>query len=141
MKVNWSLSDSELLDAIRQGSGLDTAIRAVYRDHFESMTWIVKNNSGSQQDAEDIFQEVLVNFIELVQKNKFRGDSSIKTFLFSMTKHAWLYELKKRGRSEVRELKYEKAKDQKETDVSHLMAEREEKKTSNAGRRAVGRYL
>jgi RNA polymerase sigma factor (sigma-70 family) len=128
MKVNWSLSDSEILDAIRQGSGLDTAIRAVYRDHFESMTWIVKNNSGSQQDAEDIFQEVLVNFIELVQKNKFRGDSSIKTFLFSMTKHAWLNELKKRGRSEVRELKYEKARDQKETDVSHLMAEREEKK-------------
>ena len=128
MEVNRSLSDSELLGAIRQANGLDAAIRSVYRDHFESMSRIVKNNSGNQQDAEDIFQEVLVSFIELVQKNKFRGESSVKTFLFSMTKHTWLNELKKRSRSGVRELKYEKAKDQPETDVNYLIAEREAKK-------------
>jgi len=89
---------------------------------------LVKNNNGSQQDAEDIFQEVVVNFIELVQKDKFRGESSVKTFLFSMTKNTWLNELKKRGRSDARELKYEKMKDKEEMDVSHLIAEREAKK-------------
>ncbi len=128
MEVIRSLSDSELLGAIRQANGLDAAIRSLYRDHFETMARIVKNNSGNEQDAEDIFQEVLVSFIELVQKNKFRGESTVKTFLFSMTKHTWLNELKKRSRSGVRELKYEKAKDQPETDVSSLIAEREAKK-------------
>lgn len=128
MELIKRLSDTELLAAIRQGSGLDAAIRSVYREHFENMAWLVKNNNGNQQDAEDIFQEVLVSFIGLVQKDKFRGESSVKTFLFSMTKHSWLNELKKRGRSEVRELKFEKARDQQETDVSHLIAEREEKK-------------
>lgn len=128
MELIKRLSDTELLAAIRQGSGLDAAIRSVYREHFENMAWLVKNNNGNQQDAEDIFQEVLVSFIGLVQKDKFRGESSVKTFLFSMTKHSWLNELKKRGRSEVRELKFEKARDQQETDVSHLIAEREAKK-------------
>ena len=99
MEVIRSLSDSELLGAIKQANGLDAAIRSVYRDHFENMARIVKNNSGNQQDAEDIFQEVVVSFIELVQNNKFRGESSVKTFLFSMTRHTWLNELKKRGRS------------------------------------------
>lgn len=128
MEVIKKLEDAELLEAIRQVRGLDAAIKSIYRDHYESLAWIVKNNSGSQQDAEDIFQEVLVNFIELVQKDKFRGESSVKTFLFSMTKNTWLNELKKRGRSDSRELKYEKMKDKEETDVSHLIAEREVKK-------------
>jgi RNA polymerase sigma factor (sigma-70 family) len=128
MELSRKPGDEELLAAIRQGDGLDAAIRSVYKEHFESMAWIVKNNSGSQQDAEDIFQEVLVNFIDLVQKGKFRGESTVKTFLFSMTKHTWLNELKKRGRSEVRELKYEKMKDQQETDVTYMIAEREAKK-------------
>ena len=128
MEVIRSLSDSELLGAIRQGNVLDAAIRSVYRDHFENLAWIVKNNNGSQQDAEDIFQELMVSFIELVRNNKFRGESSVKTFLFSMTKHTWLNELKKRGRGGVRELKYEKARDQHETDVSYLIAEREARK-------------
>jgi RNA polymerase sigma factor (sigma-70 family) len=127
MEVIKKLADAELLQAIRQGRGLDVAIKFIYRDNYESLAWIVKNNSGSQQDAEDIFQEVLVNFIELVQKDKFRGESTVKTFLFSMTKHTWLNELKKRGRSDTRELKYEKMQDQQETDVGHLIAEREAK--------------
>ena len=120
--------DEELLAAIRQDRGLDAAVKSIYREHFESMVWIVKNNSGSQQDAEDIFQEVLVSFIRLVQKDKFRGESTIKTFLFSMMRHTWLNELKRRGRSEVRELKYERTKDQQEADVSHIIAEKEDRK-------------
>ena len=128
MEVIKKLDDAELLAAIQQGSGMDAAIKSIYREHFDSLTWIVKNNSGSRQDAEDIFQEVLVSFIGLVQQGKFRGESTVKTFLFSMMKHTWLNELKKRGRSELRELKFEKARDQQETDVSYLITEREAKK-------------
>ena len=127
MEVIKNLADAELLEAIRRPDKLDLAIRSVYRDHFDSLSWLVKNNSGSQQDAEDIFQEVVISFIELVQKDKFRGESSVKTFLYSLTKHTWLNELKKRGRSDARELKYEKARTQEDMDVNHLINEREVK--------------
>lgn len=125
MKVIKNLSDTGLIESLRSGKGMDEAIKAVYRDHFESLSWFVLNNSGNRQDAEDIFQEVVVSFIELVQKNKFRGESSVKTFLFSMNRHAWLNELKRRGRAELRELKYEKEQDKAEMDVSHLIMGKE----------------
>jgi len=106
---------------------MDDTIKAIYRVHFEGLSRYITNNSGSRQDAEDIFQEVVVNFIDLVQKDKFRGDSSIKTFLFSMNRHSWLNELKRRGRALAREEKYERGQDSVEADTAHLIADREEK--------------
>jgi RNA polymerase sigma factor (sigma-70 family) len=74
-----------------------------------------------------VFQEVVVTFIDLVQKNKFRGESTIKTFLYSLNRHTWLNELKKRGRALAREEKYERGQEHIEHDTSHLIAEREGK--------------
>ena len=125
MEVIKNFPDAELVDNLRSGKKMDDAIKAIYRDHFEGLSWFVMNNSGSRQDAEDVFQEVVVNFIDLVQKDKFRGESSVKTFLFSMNRFMWLNELKRRGRSSARELKYEKEQDKAETDVSNFIIEKE----------------
>ena len=84
-------------------------------------------NNGSQQDAEDIFQETIVSFIELVKKDKFRGESSIGTFLYSMNRHAWLNELKRKGRALLREEKFEMNMDRGEADKLQQMAYGEEK--------------
>lgn len=125
MEVVKSISDQELVVNIRSGQNLETSIKALYRDNFESLCWYVMNNSGSRQDAEDIFQEVVVSFINLVQKDKFRGESTIKTFLFSLNRHAWLNELKRRGRALVREEKFEKGQQRVETDASEQIVNRE----------------
>jgi RNA polymerase sigma factor (sigma-70 family) len=127
MEAIKTLPDSELVAKLRSGNQINESVRAIYRDHFETLSWYIINNSGSRQDAEDIFQEVIVTFIELVQKNKFRGESSIKTFLFSLNRHAWLNELKRRGRAEAREEKYDAMMDKHDSDASELMAERESK--------------
>ena len=119
------VSDPELVHNLRSGTEINESIKAIYRDHFDSLSWFVVNNSGSRQDAEDVFQEVVLNFIELVQKDKFRGESTVKTFLFSLNKHIWLNELKRRGRAEARELKYERGRDEKEPDVSEVIVDRE----------------
>jgi RNA polymerase sigma factor (sigma-70 family) len=127
MEVIRNFPDSELVANLRNGQRLDESIKAIYRSYFDSLSWYVLNNSGNRQDAEDIFQEVVVSFIDLVQKDKFRGESTVKTFLYSLNRHAWLNELKRRGRALAREEKYEKAQDREELDISHLVADREEK--------------
>jgi len=83
------------------------------------------NNSGSRQDAEDIFQEVVVDFIDAVQRNKFRGESSVRTFLYSLNKYAWLNDLKRKGRAMQRETKYDREQESQETDVSNFISARE----------------
>lgn len=127
MEVIRNFPDSELVANLRNGKKIDESIKAIYHSHFDSLSWYVLNNSGNRQDAEDIFQEVLVSFIDLVQKDKFRGESTVKTFLYSLNRHAWLNELKRRGRALAREEKYEKEQDRTTPDTSHLMANREEK--------------
>jgi len=103
-----TFTDAELIDSLVNETRSDAAIRFMYREHFELLSRYIYNNSGNEQDAEDIFQEVMVAFINLIQAGKFRGESSIKTFLFSLNKNIWLNELKRRGRAEAREEKYEK---------------------------------
>jgi RNA polymerase sigma factor (sigma-70 family) len=127
MQVIRTFQDAELLANLCSPEKNEEAIKAIYREHFHSLRWFVMNNGGTLQDAEDVFQDVLVNFIDLVQKNKFRGESSVKTLLFSMNRFTWLNELKRRGRSAQRELKYEKAQDNEVADVSGMMVEKEMK--------------
>ena len=127
MELIRNLPDTELVANLRAGKSMDETIKAIYRNHFESLCWYIMNNSGSRQDAEDVFQEVVVSFIDLVQKDKFRGESTIKTFLFSLNRHTWLNELKRRGRALAREEKYERGQDKTELDAGHYIADREGK--------------
>lgn len=127
MEVIRNFPDSELVDNLRTGQRMDETIKAIYRGHFDSLSWYVMNNSGSRQDAEDIFQEVIVAFIDLVQKDKFRGESTVKTFLFSLNRFTWLNELKRRGRALAREEKYERGQEKVELDTGAIIADREGK--------------
>ncbi|MBI3139117.1 MAG: sigma-70 family RNA polymerase sigma factor [Sphingobacteriales bacterium] len=127
MEVIRNFPDSELLGNLRSGQRMEETIKAIYRGHFEGLCWYVMNNNGSRQDAEDNFQEVLVSFIDVVQRDKFRGESSIKTFLFSLNRYTWLNELKRRGRAQLREEKYEKGQERVQLDTSHYITGREEK--------------
>ena len=127
MEVIRNFPDSELVGNLRSGRRMDETIKALYRSYFNSLGWYVMNNSGSRQDAEDVFQEVMVSFIDLVQKDKFRGESTVKTFLFSLNRFTWLNELKRRGRAMVREEKFERGQERVELDTSHLIADREGK--------------
>jgi RNA polymerase sigma factor (sigma-70 family) len=106
------LSDEEVIDNLFNDRKTDQTIRFLYSSYFGYVGRFVVNNNGDWEDAEDIFQEVLVAFIHLVKKQKFRGESSIKTFLFSLNRNMWLNELKRRARAEVRETKFEKGKEE-----------------------------
>jgi RNA polymerase sigma factor (sigma-70 family) len=127
MKVDKMYSDADLLAAIRNKDVLDEAIRYIYHHYAHTISSLIINNSGNHQDAQDIFQETVVTFIETVKNNKFRGESSIKTFLVAIARNTWLNELKKRERSDLREEIYGKSSPVEEPDVSHLISEREVK--------------
>ena len=125
MEVVKNYSDEELIAMIKDDATPDNAIVFLYNHHFENLRLYIQQNQGSLQDAEDIFQEVIVAFIELVQKNKFRGEASIKTFLYSINKNMWLNELKRKGRALVRETNFETSKPIADTGFDDIIAGRE----------------
>src|SRR5687768_10865709 len=120
-------SDAELITAIGDGDQLNSAIYFIYQEYSSTIQSFILSNSGTPQDAEDIFQETVVTFIDLVKKNKFRGEAAIKTFLVAIARNLWLNELKKRVHSERREKLFETSRELTETDVSHYIADREMK--------------
>ncbi len=125
MELIRNFPDSEILANLRTDKNMAETVKALYRHCFESLSWYIQHNNGSLEDAEDIFQEVLVSFIEMVRNGKFRGESSVKTFLFSLNRYTWLNELKRRGRQKVREEKFENARDTEMPDTSDFIAGRE----------------
>ena len=126
-KAVMNFSDGELIETLKKEHVSDTTIAFLYRNYFNVLSSYVKQNQGSQQDAEDIFQEVIISFMEIIRKGKFRGESSVKTFLFTLNKFTWLNELKKRGRALLREEKFGTGADAEDRDVSHFLIEREAK--------------
>jgi len=96
-------SDKEILEALRLAHPPDWAVRQLYIDCFDMAGSYVLKNSGTPQDAEDIFQDAVVSFIEMVEDGRFRAESSISSFLYSQTRHRWLNELRRRGRAQRRE--------------------------------------
>ncbi|AMR30513.1 hypothetical protein A0256_03290 [Mucilaginibacter sp. PAMC 26640] len=131
-KAVLNFSDKELIETLKNQHISNQTISFMYRSYFAVLSNHIRQNQGSEQDAEDIFQEVIVTFIEIVRKEKFRGESSIKTFLFTLNKYAWLNELKKRTRASLREEKYESERDEDERDVSSFLIERDAKNLVNS---------
>jgi RNA polymerase sigma factor (sigma-70 family) len=120
-------ADAELISAIRRSDQLNSAIYFIYQQYSQTVQSYILANNGMPADAEDIFQETVVTFIDLVKKDKFRGESSVKTFLTAIARNLWLNELKKRERSGIREKAYEVNRELTELDVSEHMASREVK--------------
>jgi RNA polymerase sigma factor (sigma-70 family) len=128
MKSAAKYSDEELVDAIANKSGMNQAIRYIYQSYFEDLSSLIIHNSGTRQDAEDTIQEVIVTFIDIIRNGKFRGESSIKTFLLSLTRNLWLNNLRKKERSSARDVIFEKQREQVEDNMLEHIAEREKKK-------------
>lgn len=102
-----TFKDIDLIQNIKANKNLNAAIGFIYQEYFEYLSALIIHNSGTGQDAQDIIQEVIVDFINAVQRGKFREEASVKTFLHAMTRNTWLNELKKRGRSEKRDKVFE----------------------------------
>jgi RNA polymerase sigma factor (sigma-70 family) len=128
MKSNLQFSDHELISCIKANTSLNQAIGFLYRQHFDALSALIIHNSGTAEDAKDMVQEVIVSFIDTVRNDKYRGESSVKTFLFAMTRYTWLNELKRRGRSDKREKLFEADRTGESSEMEITMEKREARK-------------
>ena len=76
------------------------AVNALYAEHYGMIFKFVLNNSGTEHDAKDIYQESFIILVRNIRGNKFRKGSSIKTYLYSICRRLWYKELQKRTKRE-----------------------------------------
>lgn len=88
------------------GSNINDALQRLYRSCYEPVTFWIQGQGGSEADAADIFQETILVFIEQVRQNRFRGESTIATYLTGIARNLWLNEQRSRARRNNREEQY-----------------------------------
>lgn len=125
MAAAESYSDDGLITALKHPVEIDNAIRSIYDNYYGLLENYILNNNGTREDAADIIQETIVAFIEIVERNKFRGEASVKSFLYAIARNLWLAEIRKRTNSANRNRIFEKAKDSSEEPAIQQLVKRE----------------
>jgi RNA polymerase sigma factor (sigma-70 family) len=120
-----SFSDAELISAIKTGKDIDNAIGFIYRNHYRLLEGYILTNSGNEMDAEDIIQETLVVFIDIIQNDKYRNEASVRSFLYTLTRNLWITELRKRNSEDRRNGIFEANSEKQEDDISSYIVYRE----------------
>jgi RNA polymerase sigma factor (sigma-70 family) len=95
------LSNQEILLALQQ-QNIEKPVATLYNTYHATVQALVLAQGGSEADADDVFQDAMLSFVNTVKAGKFRGDSSIKTFFVSIARHIWFNELRSRQRRENR---------------------------------------
>lgn len=69
------------------------AIETIYKQHYNMVQSLILNNSGTPDDARDIFQEAMIVLYEKVKSGSFELNCLIKTYLYSVCRRLWLKRL------------------------------------------------
>lgn len=100
------LSDKEIISALKQQTKSleNQVLNQLYPNNYKMIRKLIKNNSGSEDDAVYIFHDGLIDFMNKCRENDFSLNSAISTYLYSICRNKWLNELRKRKNNKEVEL-------------------------------------
>ena len=81
-------SETDLLDQLKTEDS--SSFKLLYELSFPSVASYVRQNQGNNQDAEDVFQEAIIVLFQKVRNPEFVLSSSLKTYLYAISKNLWL---------------------------------------------------
>ncbi len=79
-------------------SGDSAGIQKIYASTFPKVLRFVLHNKGTNDDAKDVFQEALVQFISHFKKEDVDLDISIEAYIYVICKNLWRQQIKKNKR-------------------------------------------
>lgn len=116
------ISDEAFIAGLKSGDSL--ILVALYKKYYNIVLKLVVSNSGTQESAEDIYQETIIVLYEAVQKPNFVLSCQLQTFIYSIAKRLWLKQLRKFGQvSLMREEEEEQLADVQTEMQEHLQKE------------------
>ena len=95
-KATASYTDDEFVAAIRRGDA--RALAQLYRRHLPMISHYVLQNSGTEDEAKDVYQEGIMVFYEKVRDGSLELSCQIKTYLYAVCRRLWLKRLTEKTR-------------------------------------------
>lgn len=90
-------------DLLLEGIKLDRndALEVLYKKYYASVQHLVIANSGTDQDAKDIYQETIIIVYEKLRFGNTTLTCSLKTFIYSIARNLWLKKLNRTNKKSV----------------------------------------
>ncbi|MDH5474878.1 MAG: sigma-70 family RNA polymerase sigma factor [Cyclobacteriaceae bacterium] len=90
------MKDSEVFEQICNGD--EKALEYLYKKYYKMMTKIVLSNSGTEDEAKDVYQDALVVFWQKARSGKLILTSKMSTYIYSICLNLWRKELDRKSR-------------------------------------------
>jgi RNA polymerase sigma factor (sigma-70 family) len=91
MRFSKKYDDEEILRGILKGEG--RIVDFLYQEYFPKIFNYIYRNSGSLEDAKDIFQDALLMVYQKLLINDVKTAKSFQQYLFVMCKYLWYKKL------------------------------------------------
>jgi RNA polymerase sigma factor (sigma-70 family) len=95
MAISFSVSErtiisSPIVEAIRDNDEL--TLRNLYKSNFKKVEAMILKNSGTKEQAKDIYQESFITVWKNVRENKFvpGNETAINGYLYTIAKNKWM---------------------------------------------------
>lgn len=93
------IRDQDYIEGIRTS---DPAIlNRIYQEFFPRIAHAIRQNSGGDDDARDVFQDALIVLFKKSSDPDFTLNSSFFTYLYAVARNLWLKRLRKKDRDWV----------------------------------------
>jgi RNA polymerase sigma factor (sigma-70 family) len=86
------MNDERLIEGIKLQE--ESAYSLLYARYYTVIERLVIQNNGTTDDAKDIFQNTLLVLHDKAKEDKLEITSSLKTYVYSVSRNLWLKELR-----------------------------------------------
>ena len=92
------LSDKDIIEGIRLQE--DKVLNYLYDKFYLTIKNHVIKNSGSEDDASDVFQDTIITLYQRIMHNNFTLTSELKGYFFGIARNIWSAQLRQKVKTE-----------------------------------------
>lgn len=90
------MNEQQIIELLRSGD-FSKASQKLYA-YYPVIKKMILKNQGSNQDAEDVYQDALLIILRKIADPEFNLTSNLSTYMYSVCRFLWSDELKKRNK-------------------------------------------
>ena len=90
------MNETEIFERICKGD--EKALEFLYKKYYRMMTKLVITNSGTEDEARDVYQDALIVFWQKATSGNLVLTSKMSTYIYSICQNLWRKELDRKKR-------------------------------------------
>src|SRR6187402_2463754 len=91
-----NMDEKEIFERICKGD--EKALEFLYKKYYRMMTKLVITNSGTEEEARDVYQDALIVFWQKATSGNLVLTSKMSTYIYSICQNLWRKELDRKKR-------------------------------------------